>query len=243
MVRFGCRCDIEEMTALAEVGYEFAETDARVLYPRLDGAAFRQARQAVLAHSLFPEVVRAPGLLDEMGGDESELSLREAFRRAALVGAKVVVVRAPRVERSERAEAWRQAAQALGALGEPAARNGLVVAVAAGGRGSVAETLEEAWVLTEEVGHRAVGLAADLAAPDSVHDLAAAGPSVKHVWLPLPRRYGGTVETTACLEALGDLAELGYRGRVSVAEDWTGYADVAGELLEELRAYGRGRAQ
>jgi hypothetical protein len=101
--------------------------------------------------------------------------------------------------------------------------------------------LEEAWVLTEVVGHGAVGIAANLGMVGQVADIATAGPAVKHVWLPLPRRYGGTAETTACLEALGDLVELGYDGRVSVEVQWSAIADVAGELLDELKAYGKGR--
>jgi hypothetical protein len=241
LVRFGCFCQTEEMSGLADAGYEFAETDASVLYPRLDEAGFREARKAVLAEPLFAEVVRATGLLSETDGDEIELSFREAFWRAALVGAKVLVVGAPDTGRAERAEAWREAAQALGALGEQAARSGVTVAVAAGGRGSVAETLEEAWVLTEEVGHGAVGIAANLGMAGEVADIAAAGPAVRHVWLPLPRRYGGTAETTACLETLGDLVELGYSGRVSVEAEWSAIADVGGELLEELKAYSKGR--
>lgn len=240
MIRLGCLCNVEEMSALAEAGYDFAETDAGVLYPRLDDEGFRQARRAVLAEPLYAEVVRASGLLGGTDGDEVELSYRDLFRRAALVGAKVLVVQAPTIGRVEHAEAWREAAEALGGLGEQAARVGLGVALAPGGSRNVAETLEEAWVLAEEAGHPAIGVAADLGVVGEVADIAAAGPAVKHVWLPLPRRYGGTVETTACLEALGELAELGYDGRVALAAEWAAIGDVAGELLDELRAYCQG---
>jgi len=231
------------MASLADAGYEFAETEAGVLYPGLDDEAFGRARRELLAEALFPEVVRVPGLLTGTGGAEADLSLRKACRRAALVGAKVLVVTAPMdgADERHRVETWREAVQAVGSLGEHAARNGLSVAVGPGGEGSVAETLEEAWVLAEEVGHRAVGVAGDLGAMGEAADVAAAGSALRHVWMPLPRRYGGEAATTACLETLGDLVELGYDGRVSVFAKWSTFAERAGLLLDELKAYSKGR--
>jgi len=117
------------MQSLADVGYEFAEMDASVLYPTLDEAAFRRARQAVLSESLFPEVVHVPGLLSGTNGCQVELSLRDVFRRAALVGARTLLVQAPATAVAARgsAEAWRETTEALGLLGEHAARSGVDV--------------------------------------------------------------------------------------------------------------------
>ena len=67
-------------------------------------------------------------------------------------------------------------------------------------------------------------------------DLIAAGPALKHVWLPVPRRHGGDADTTSCFEVLADLAAFGYNGRVSVAAGWPRIANGAAQLLDELRA-------
>jgi hypothetical protein len=244
LMRFGCLCEVEEMSALANAGYGFAETGAAVLYAALEEGPFREARQRLLAEPLFAEVVRVPGLLDGDEAPELALTARDLFRRAALVGAKVLVAQAPPAPREEsaRSEAWRGLVETLGLLSESGARNGVALAIAPVRQGSLAETLEEAWVLTQEVGHPTVGIAADLGTVREAADLAAGGPAIKHVWLPLPRRYGGEADTTTCFEALGDLAEMGYHGRVSVSAAWPALGERAGDLLEELTAYGRGTA-
>ncbi|MGQ9732137.1 MAG: sugar phosphate isomerase/epimerase family protein [Candidatus Zipacnadales bacterium] len=243
-MRFGCQCRVEDMATLASVGYEFGETDASVLYPRLEEKAFRRARQALLAEPLFPEVVWVPGLLTGVGGEEVNLSLREVCRRAVLVGAKTLVIEAPKSPPHSRHsnDIWAQAIGALGSLGQQVGQHGLTVALRPV-TGSLAKSLEEAWVLAEEVGHPAVGVAADLATVAERTDVAAAGSALKHVWVPLPRRYGGKADTTECLEALSNLAEFGYKGRVSIAAEWTIMAKVGGALLEDLRAYAEASAQ
>jgi len=240
------------MTALADAGYDFGETEADVLYPTLDEEAFRRAREALRAEPLFPEVVQAPELLhcamtvDERPGPVlGGLDIRTLFRRGAMVGARVVVVVAPGYDALQRfngqAKAWREAAEAVGLLGEHAARSGLSIAVAPRtDAGGLATTIDEVWVLSEEVGHPAVGVSADVSTIADWADMAATGLALKHVHLPLPGRFGGEFSTERCLEALAALREFGYGGRVSVSAEWPTFAHRAGELLEEMRAIGGG---
>ncbi len=246
-MRFGCLCTPVELTDLAEAGYDFGETGIEVLYPTLDEDDFRRAREVLRAEPLFPEVVRAPDLLqqamtvDSAGHAADPLDLRTLFRRAATVGAKVIVVLAPGHDALRRfngqAKAWREAAEAAGLLGEQAARSGLSVAIAPGAQpGGLAASLDEAWMLAEEVGHPAVGVAADVGTIDDWADMAAAGPALKHVHLPLAHRFGGEFDTERWFEALHALREFGYRGRLSVAAEWPSFAGRAPDLLEELRA-------
>ncbi len=247
-MRFGSLCAPEEMTDLAEAGYDFGETEIGVLYPTLDEETFRHAREALRAEPLFPEVVRAPDLLqwavtadDRSGPVVGELDLRTLFRRAAMVGVKTLVVVAPGHDALQRfdgqARAWREAAGATGLLGEHAARSGLTIAIApAAQQGGLATSLDEAWVLAEEVGHPAVGVAAEIDTIDDWADLSAAGPALRHIHVPLPHRFGGDFSTERWFEALHALREFGYRGRVSVATEWPTFAERAAELLDELRA-------
>ncbi len=251
-MRFGCLCTADEMTALADAGYDFGETNADVLYPTLNEGAFRRAREVLLAEPLFPEVVRAPELLqcamtapERSGRVMGGLDLRTVFRRAAMVGAKVLVVTAPGHDALQRlngqAKAWRETVEAAGLLGEHAARSGISVAIAPqADEPGLAATLDEAWVLVEEVGHPSVAVSADVSAIDDWADMAATGLALRHVELPLPGRFGGSFSTERCLEALHALREFGYRGRVSVAAKWPRFAERAAELLEEIRAAGGG---
>lgn len=246
-MRFGCRCQAEQMTPLAEAGYDFAEGDIGMLYPGLSDADFRRARLELLGEPLFPEVIRAPELSLWAGrwlagNEDTPLAPRDFFRRAALVGCKVVLAPAPRYESLHRfngtAEAWRQATAAAGILGEHAGRAGVQVALEpAPEDAGPAGTVEEAWVLAEELGHRSVGVSLDIARVADLADAGAADSALKHVSLPLPRRYGGQYDTTTCLEALDHLAEYGYAGRVTVAAGWADLADRAEDLLEELKRH------
>ena len=103
----------------------------------------------------------------------------------------------------------------------------------------VVSTIEEAWVLTEEIGHPAVGVAAHLGAVSGPADMVAAGPALKHVHLPLPRRFGGDFDTTACYEAISELAGFGYYGRVSIAAPWSLVSPHAEDLLDDLKPLAR----
>jgi len=251
-MRFGCLCRVTEMTAVADAGYDFGETEADVLYPGLEEEAFRRAREALRTEPLFPEVVQATELLhctmaarERSGRVMGDLDVRTVFRRAAMVGAKVVVVTAPGYDALQRfngqAKAWREATEAIGLLGEQAARCGLSVAVAPRtDAGGLATTIDEVWVLSEEVGHPAVGVSADVSTIADWADMAATDLALKHVHLPLPGRFGGEFSTERCLEALGALREFGYGGRVSVSAEWSTFADRAAELLEEMRAVAGG---
>jgi hypothetical protein len=94
-------------------------------------------------------------------------------------------------------------------------------------------------VLAEEVGHPAVGVVADVGAVEDLADIATAGPALKHVHLPLPRRFGGDFDTTTCYEAISALAEFGYRGRVAVADHWSVVCPHARDLLDDLTPLAR----
>lgn len=246
-MKLGCFCDVAHMGELAEAGFEFCETGADSLYPTLDEDAFRLARQDLLAEPLFPEAIRLPDAIAWAGeltggpaGSDPPLGLHALFRRAALVGCRTIVATVPghqqRPDVRDRPETWRRAMNAIGRLAEEAARNGLALALSPNsGADGVARTIEEAWVLAMEVGHPAVGVVANVGAVQDLADMAAAGPALKHVHLPLPRRFGGDLDTTTCYEAVSALAEFGYRGRVSVAAHWSVVAPHAEGLLEDLR--------
>ena len=248
-MRLGCFCQIEDMTALADAGYDFAETGLEVLYLSLDDDDFRRAREFLRAEPLFPEVVQAPDLLGwamAAEGDGPPIDLRGLFRRAAMVGAKLLVVSAPGRDALKRfsgqAQAWRQAAESAGLLAQHAATSGLTIAITPGrAEDSLAATIEEVWVLAEEVGHPAVGVAAEVSAIEDWADVAAAGPTLRHIYLPLPGRFGGPFSTEWFFEALHALREFGYTGRATIAADWATLAPRAADLLEEIRAaVGRG---
>jgi hypothetical protein len=193
-----------------------------------------------VAEPLFPEVVRLPDLVARVDGRGPLADLRTLFRRAAMVGGKVIVAAAPSYDRVHRfngqAEAWRRAAEIVGLLGERAAPCGLSIALQPSAESAaLAGTIEEAWVLAEEVGHPAVGVAMDMALVDDWADLAAAGKTLKHLHLPLPRRFGGAFDTERWFEALAALREFAYSGRLSLAAAWSSFSAHAAELLEALR--------
>lgn len=255
-MKFGCVCAVENMAALADVGLAFAETDAGALYPTLDDEAFRRARQSMLAEPLFPEVIRIPDLVLQAecspdmpgaggnGESDDSLDLRTTFRRAALVGCRVIVADAPRYDHRHRFNgqggAWEQALGAVSHLCEQAALTGVGVALRpTDGPEGVAETLEETWVLAEEVGHPAVGVVADVGMVADPADMGTAGPALRHVYLPLPRRFGGDFDTTTCYEAVAALAEFGYAGRISIDADWSAISGRAVDLLDELMSLAR----
>lgn len=239
------------MAELAEVGFDFGETDCQVLYPTLDDDAFRRARQDLLAEPLFPETIHVPDAVgwageaaDRSGENGSVLDLHDLFRRAALVGCRTVLATVPEHNQGDdtidRPEAWRQATNAIGLLAEEAARSGVAIALSPNsGADGIARTIDETWVLAEEVGHPAVGIAANVGTVQYLADIATAGPALKHVHLPLPRRFGGDFDTTTCYEAVSALAEFGYRGRVSVAADWSVVSPHAEDLLDDLRPLAR----
>ncbi len=250
-MKFGCICDVSNMTEVAEVGFDFGETDAEVLYPTLDDEAFRRARQDLLAEPLFPEVIQIPdailwpgNLTDASGRDNPGLDLHDLFRRAALVGCRTIIAIVPGHQQCrdvrDRPEAWRQTMNAIGLLAEEAARSGVAIALSPNSRADgIARTIEETWVLAEEVGHPAVGVVADVGAVQDLTDMATAGPALKHVHLPLPRRFGGDFDTTTCYEAVSALSEFGYRGRVSVSAHWSVVSPHAEDLLDDLRPLAR----
>ncbi len=244
---FGCVCNVDSMAELAEVGFDFCETGLEVLYPTLDDGAFRGARRDVLAEPLFAEVIRIPDVLlwaEEPAGpspaNHPPLGLRDTFRRAALVGCRTIVATVPSHKQwpdfRDRPEAWRHTMNAVGVLAQEAATSGVAIALSPNSQADgIARSIEETWVLVEEVGHPAVGVAADIGAVQDPADMAAAGPALKHVHLPLPRRFGGDFDTTTCYEAVSALAEFGYRSRVSVCAPWPIVSPHARHLLDDLR--------
>lgn len=250
-MKFGCLCDADNMAELAEVGFDFGETGVGVLHPTRDDDAFRRARQDLLAEPLFAEVIRIPDAVAWAGAaaDPSRksnlpLQLHDLFRRAALVGCRTIVATVPAYREcslvKDLPEAWRRAMNAISLLAEEAARTGLAIALSPNsGADGVARTIDETWVLAEEVGHPAVGVVADVGGVEDLADIATAGPALKHVHLPLPRRFGGDFDTTTCYEAIAALAEFGYRGRVSVADHWSMVCPHARDLLDDLTPLAR----
>ncbi|HJN16845.1 MAG TPA: TIM barrel protein [Armatimonadota bacterium] len=232
-MRFGCRCEIEQMTDLADAGYEYAEMSTAALYPALDDEAFRHARHELLGEPLFPEVIRWPELVAWAG--DSGRDLRTLFRRAALNGCKTIVAAMPSLETplglGHPTTAWREATEVVGVLGEHAARVRVKLALEAAAGG----TVEEAWVLAEEAGHAAVGVAMDLSQVNDLADIAAAEALLMHVSLPAPRRHGGDLDSTQCMDALEHLVQFGYRGRVTITTPWEAIRETADELLDEMK--------
>jgi len=224
-MRFGCLGVLADMEPAAEMGFDYIEAAEGDLLLSAEEATFRRLREDVLAQPLFPEVVQLTHLTAPGGTD--------VLRRAALMGARVIVVDAGQVW-AEAGGDWQRATDRLSAFGHEASRAGLMAALRADSR---ADGLEEAWMLVQEAGHPALGVAADAEAlhlrSGEPEELLALERSLLHLYLPPVGEHRLAADFWDGLVAV--LHELGYRHRLTVNRPWAALERWGREAVESAR--------
>ncbi len=255
MIRFGCCAPVRASALLADAGFDFIELSSDILLPEEPAEAFEPVRQNLAAQDLFPEVLSLvlPPQASLIGPDldrgHIERLLRCTFERAGAVGARLVVfgagARRDLPADLPRPSAWRQLKRLLDRAAKLASAQGLELAVEPipGSGSSMIDSLEEAWILAEEVAQPNVGVAAPLAyllAEREGYDaLIVAGSALRHVYVSDPDRRPPGESAFSYRPLFDALAQANYQGSVSIASDWRSLQTQAPHALQTLREAAR----
>ncbi|HJZ47275.1 MAG TPA: TIM barrel protein [Roseiflexaceae bacterium] len=138
-MRFGCCVDVDQVSILAQAGYDFCELPARAVRPLDDEPAALPALRALAALPLRPEsfnVLIPPDLRlvgPHVDRDALQIYLRRAFTRMAQLGGQIAVLGSGGARRipdtMPRAEALDQLADTLALAADEAGRAGIELAL------------------------------------------------------------------------------------------------------------------
>ena len=253
-MRFGVCTGVENLSALAEAGYDYIEPGVTsALRPETPEEDVMPGLQATFAASrLKAEAynVLLPGDL-KVVGPETDLARQEryletAFRRAASLGGQVAVFGSGGARGIPpgwvRAEAERQIVGFLTRGGPIAARHGMQIAIEPLNvtECNILNSVAEAVALAERVEHPAVGVLSDLYHVDhdgqSYAETRDAMPLLRHVHVAGAGRRAPTAEDHEFLRGFfAALKAGGYAGRISIEGSWEDLPAQAAASLAALR--------
>ena len=248
---------IEVLTEMESIGFDYIELSLSDIM-KLDETGFSGLKQRLrdsnlkceACHNFIPSDIR-------LTGPDADLTaaceyVRKAFRRAAQLGAKVVVFGSsgdrnipPGYPYSS---ARNQIVELLGRIGDQGEQHDLTVAVEALNcrESNIINTLAEALSFSREVNHPRIKLVCDfyhmVVENEDSKIILEAGEQIRHAHISEPEKRGFPVETKQSYrEHFQRLKDIGYQERVSIeayTEDFEADAARSLELLRSLAGSG-----
>jgi sugar phosphate isomerase/epimerase len=250
-MRFGCCVDIDQVSTLAQAGYDFCELPARAVRPLDDEPAALPALRTLAALPLRPESfnVLIPPELRLVGPDADRAALqaylRRAFARMAQLGGQVAVLGSGGARRipdtMPRAQALDQLADALALAADEAGRAGIELALEHLNQSecNVFTTLAECQAFVEERGLAGLRLLADLhhieAEREPMAHVPQAAPLLAHVHVADGGRRAPGVGGYDYAGFMAALRQAGYDRRISAECQWENLPAQAAGALAYMR--------
>ncbi|MCC6446597.1 MAG: TIM barrel protein [Armatimonadetes bacterium] len=247
-MKFGCCASLARLKAAAGAGFDYIETEAVELRPRLCDADFKPLLRLVESAPVRPEVFHSfiPDRLPLVGEDIDFQRVRRytqaILERAAHAGGQVVVFDSlqPRAD-SETMPPERIYNQVTGFLRMAAGyarKYNVVVAVKPlyAGHAYLLDTLADVTETIEDVGCPEIRLAADISrigSPGSVAISKQVMEHLAHVYLTWPEN-----NDIAPAQWLEPLRDSGYGGRVSLLGRWQDFPEQASACLRSCTPFG-----
>jgi sugar phosphate isomerase/epimerase len=235
-MRFGCCVDVDQVSILAQAGYDFCELPAHTVRPLDDEPAALPALRAIAALPLRPESFNSliPPDLRLVGPhvDREALRsyLRRTFGRMVQLGGAVVVLGSGGARHipagMPREQALDQLADSLALAAEEAGRAGIELALEHLNRGecNVFTTVAECQSFIEQRGLTGLRLLADLHHLELEHEpldnVIAAAPLLAHVHVADGGRRAPGVGGYDYAGFLHALHSIGYDRRISAECSW-----------------------
>lgn len=249
-MRFGCCVSPEQISILAEAGFDFCELPARAVLPFEDDSAALPALRTIEAAGLRPEAfnVLVPAQL-RMLGPEADFEalrsyLRRAFRRMAALGGQVVVLGSGGArqipESMPREVALDQLADSLALAADQAAAAGIDLALEHLNRTecNVFNTLQECQDFIKAHNLAKLHLLADLHHLEMEHeplDAVAAAPLLAHVHVAGGGRKAPGTPGYDYAGFMRTLHTAGYNRRISAECSWNDLQAEAPAALQFMR--------
>ncbi len=235
-MRFGCCVDVDQVSILAQAGYDFCELPARTVRPLDDEPAALPALRAIAAlplrpesfNSLIPPDLRLVG--PHVDRDALRSYLRRTFGRMVQLGGAVVVLGSGGARHipagMPREQALDQLADSLALAAEEAGRAGIELALEHLNRGecNVFTTVAECQSFIEQRGLTGLRLLADLHHLELEHEpldnVITAAPLLAHVHVADGGRRAPGVGGYDYAGFLHALHSIGYDRRISAECSW-----------------------
>ena len=254
-MRFGCCVGLEQLEAVADAGYDYAELPVEAVLPEESEGAFAPVRDRLLASPVKPEAWRLH-LPEDLGITGPEVGwprlaryVYTALRRAAAVGGAVVGFCSGPSRRVPDgfpvAEAVQQAAEFLRICGVVARGQGMVVGIEplSPDSSNLVNSLPEAVALARQVDLPEVGVLPNIAhmlsEGQSLLDMVDASEWLAHVHVS-----SDCVASLSDEETVRDLVSAirmsSYDWRVSVTGNWEGNRQELQASRERLRDWFEG---
>ena len=248
---------IEVLAEMESIGFDYIELSLSDVM-KLDTTGFSELKQRLgnsnvkceACHNFIPSDVR-------LTGPDADLSaaceyVRNAFPRAARLGAKVVVFGSAGARNIPPgypyASARKQIMELLGSIGDLAEQHDLTVAVESLNRreSNIINTIGEALSFSRELNHPRIKLVFDyyhmLVESEDSKIILEAGEQIRHVHISEPEKRGFPVEAKQSYhEHFQRLRDIGYQERVSIeayTEDFEADAVRSLQLLRSLAGSG-----
>jgi D-psicose/D-tagatose/L-ribulose 3-epimerase len=242
---------IEVLAEMESIGFDYIELSLSDVM-KLDTTGFSSLKQRLedssvkceACHNFIPSNIR-------LTGPDADLTaaceyVRKAFRRAAQLGAKVVVFGSSGARNIPPgypySSARNQIVELLGRIGDQGEQHDLTVAVEALNRreSNIINTIGEALSFSRELNHPRIKLVFDyyhmLVENEDSKIILEAGEQIRHVHISEPERRGFPVEDTQSYnEHFQRLKDIGYQGRVSIEAYTEDFETDAARSLELLR--------
>lgn len=236
-MRFGMCAGFDQLTAVAEAGYDYAEMGAGALLPDLDETAFAPVRAQFRTAPVPVEAFNCfvPGHLKLTGPTVDLLAVKRhmdtVLRRAAEIGASIVVFGSGGARRAPDAfpldQAREQYIEAAELAGDIAARYGITVALEplTSKQCNFFNRVDQGTEIVDRVNCPHLRLLADLfhmmESEEPLSNLLIGGARLRHIHTPAP----AIPETTAggypydFPAFFAFLRQAGYDGRVTVEDN------------------------
>ncbi len=253
-MQFGICAPPSMLESVAAAGYDYLEPsvvgmlqpeqpDMEVMPSLL--ARFGASRLKPAAYNLL-----LPGDLKVAGPDtdteRQERYLEEAFRRAGQLGGQIAVFGSGGARRVPdgwpREDAYTQISAFLTRCGDAAHRHGMSVVIEPlnSSECNILNSVAEALLVVEELGHPAVGVLSDLYHVtydgQSYRETRNAAPMLRHVHVAgSGRRAPNAADYEYLREYFVVLKEVGYSGRISIEAQWDSLETQAAEALQTLQ--------
>ncbi|HEU5101407.1 MAG TPA: sugar phosphate isomerase/epimerase family protein [Roseiflexaceae bacterium] len=250
-MRFGCCVEVDQVSILAQAGYDFCELPARAVRPSDDEPAALPALRAAEALPLRPEAFNSliPLTLPLVGPtvDRTALQiyLRRAFTRMAQIGGQVAVLGSGGARRIPegwpRDQALDQLADALALAVDEAGHAGIELALEHLNQGecNVFTTIAECQVFIAQRGLAGLRLLVDLhhieAEQEPLAHVVGAAPLLAHVHVADGGRRAPGVGGYEYAGFMAVLRQAGYDRRISAECGWENLTSQAAGALDFMR--------
>ncbi len=252
-VHFGCCAGLDKLEVIAQAGFDYIEPSVNGTVAPLEGPEkLEEARQLLAGARIGPEAFNlfVPGSVRLVGPEVQWETVTRyvttACERVSELGGRIIVFGSGgarrRPDEFPQARAREQLERFLKLAGDAAQEAGVQIAIEPlrQAETNVVNTVAEAFELAKDVKHPGVHVLADLyhmaAEEESFDVLSGVGGRLIHVHLAEPpdRTAPGTIayDFRPFLRAL---AQIGYRGRVSVECRWEDFPSQLPRALAVLR--------